>query len=142
MLLEINCPSEYILDLFANELMLEDYCVEKVKYRFRKNILMTYRGLLFLIERRFEVFMIVILLKQIIQNAVVGEISEEMILCIIRAGMVLTNVQVWKTFAVSRDSSDNIGTAMESSLKTTITKVKKDTRTTATKHPKKGRNEF
>jgi len=54
MLLEINCPSEYILDLFAKEIMLEDYCVEKVQYRSRKNILMTYRGFLFLIERRFE----------------------------------------------------------------------------------------
>ena len=42
----------------------------------------------------------------------------------------------------SRDSSDNIGTAMESLLKTTTTKAKKETRTTATKHPKKGSNEF
>ena len=83
----------------------------------------------------------VILFKQIIQNAVVGEISEEMILCLIRAGMVLTNVQVGKLLLL-QDSSDNIGTAMESSLKTTMTKAKKETRTTATKHPKKGSNEF
>ena len=59
----------------------------------------------------------VILFKQIIQNAVMGDISEEMILCLIRAGMVLKNVQVWKTFAISRDSSGNIGTAMKSALK-------------------------
>ena len=117
--------------------MLEDYCVENVQYRSWKNILMTYRGLLFLIERRFEIFMNVILFKQIIQNAVVGNISEEMILCPIRAGMVLTNVQVWKTFAISRDSSVNIGTAMKNARKTTMTKEKKNTRTTAKKHHKK-----
>ena len=140
MLLEINCPSEYILDLFVNELILEDYCVEKVQCRSRKNVLIAYRGLLFLIKRRFEVFMNVILFKQIIQNAVVGEISEEMILCLIRAGMVLTNVYVCKTFAISRNSSDNIGTAIKSSLKTTMTKEKKETRTTATKYPKKESN--
>ena len=39
--------------------------------------------------------------------------------------MVLTNVQVWKTFAISRDSSANIGTAMKSVRKTTITKEEK-----------------
>ena len=56
--------------------------------------------------------------------------------------MVLTNVNVWKTFAISRDSSNNIGSAMESLLNTAMAKEKKETRTTATKHPKKGSNEF
>ena len=50
--------------------------------------MIAYRGLLFLIERRFEVFMNAILFKQIIQDAIVGEMSEEMILCLIRAEMV------------------------------------------------------
>ena len=42
MVLEIKCPSEYILDLFVSELMLEDNCVEKVQYRSRKYMFMTY----------------------------------------------------------------------------------------------------
>ena len=46
------------------------------------------------IETRLEIFMNVILCKQIRQNDVVGNISEEMILRLIRAGMVVTNVQV------------------------------------------------
>ena len=62
----------------------------------------------------------VILFKQIREYAVVGNISEEMILCLIRAGMVVTNVQVWKTFAISRHSSNNIGTTMGSLLNTTL----------------------
>ena len=66
--------------------------------------MIAYRGLFFLIERRFEVFMNVVLFQKIIQNIVKEQISEEMILCLIRAGMVLTNVSVWKTFATARDS--------------------------------------
>ena len=62
----------------------------------------------------------VILFKQIREYAVVGNISEEMILCLIRAAMVVTNVQVWKTFAISRHSSNNIGTTMGSLLNTTL----------------------
>ena len=44
-------------------------------------MLIAYRGLLFLIERQLEVFMNVILFKNIIQNSIVKDISEEMILC-------------------------------------------------------------
>ena len=55
------------------------------------------RGWLFLMERRFEVFINAILFKQIIQDAIVGEISEKMIPCLIRAEMVLMNVHVGKT---------------------------------------------
>ena len=47
-------------------------------------------------ERQFEVFMNVIRFKQIIQNFIVEDFSEEMILCLIRAGMVLSVVQLWK----------------------------------------------
>ena len=52
------------------------------------------RGVFFLIERRFEVFMNVVLFQQIIQYNIKEQISEEIILCLIRAGMVLTNVCV------------------------------------------------
>ena len=102
---------------------------------------MIYRGVLFLIERRFEVFMNVVLFKQIIQNAITGDISEEMILCLIRAGMVLMNVQVWKTFVSSRDSGNINRTTKGIVLKTTLNKAKKSTRTTTTKNSKKGSRE-
>ena len=36
-----------------------------------------------------------------------------MILCLIRAGMVLTNVSVWKTFATARDSCHDIDSTMK-----------------------------
>ena len=121
------------MELFTNAVKREDYCVEKSQYRPRKNILMIYRGVLFLIERRFEVFMNVVLFKQIIQNAITGDISEEMILCLIRAGMVLTNVQVWKTFVSSRDSGNINRTTKGTVLKTTLNKAKKSTRTTTKK---------
>ena len=57
MLLEIKSPSDYIMDLFVKDLLLEDYSIEKVQYRKRKDISIAYRGALFLMERRFEVFM-------------------------------------------------------------------------------------
>ena len=77
MLSEINCPIEYIMDLFVKEIMRDDYVIEKVKvqYRKRKNVRVTYRGLLFLLER-FEIFMNVVLFKQIIQDNIAKNIPE------------------------------------------------------------------
>ena len=46
---ELNCPDEYIMDLFINDIMREDYVIEKVTYRKRRNLLLIYRSLLFLI---------------------------------------------------------------------------------------------
>jgi len=113
MLLECKNPSDYIMDLFVKDLLQEDFCIDKQQYRRRKNIFLTYRGLFFLIERRFEVFMNVVLFQQIIHNNIEGVISEEMILCLIRAGMVLTNVSFWKTFAIARDSSYEVSNIMK-----------------------------
>ena len=90
---------------------------------------MIYRGVLFLIERRFEVFMNVVLFK-ILHNAITGEISEEMIACLIRAGMVLANVQVWITLVSSRDSDNINRTTKGTMLKTTMSKTKKSAKTT------------
>ena len=75
--------------------------------------MIAYRGVFFLIERRFEVFMNVVLFQQIIQYNIKEQISEEMSLCLIRAGMVLTNVSVWKTFTPARDSCYDIGNTMK-----------------------------
>jgi hypothetical protein len=56
------------MDLFTNDIMRDDYVIEKCQYRNRKNILVMYRGLLFLAESRFETFMNVTLFTQIIQD--------------------------------------------------------------------------
>ena len=51
--------------------------------------------------------------------------------------MVRTNVSVWKTFAIARDSSDGIGTAMKSAQKTAKARDKKETQTNAKKKQKR-----
>ena len=51
--------------------------------------------------------------------------------------MVLTIVNVWKTFAIARDSSDVIGNTTTSTLKTAMTKDKNETQTKASKNPRK-----
>ena len=53
--------------------------LESHTYRKRENILLIYRGMLFLLERRFETFMNVILFKQIIQDNVVENLSEDIL---------------------------------------------------------------
>ena len=54
----------------------------------------------------------VILFKQIIQNFWVEDLPEEIILCFITAGMVLTITEIWKAF-VQKDLSRNIETAIQ-----------------------------
>ena len=51
-----------------------------------------------------------------------------MILCLIRAGMVLTNANVWKAFAIAiaRDSTNYIDNTMKSTQKTNLAKGKKE----------------
>ena len=93
--------------------MRDDYVIEKYPYRKRKNILVMYRGLLFLAERRFEMFMNVTLFMQIIQDCWMGYFSEEIITCLIRAGMVFTITEIRKVFVQKRDFSGNIGESME-----------------------------
>ena len=93
---EINCPVDYLKDMFIKDISRDDYVLEKYTYRKRKNILLIYRGTLFLLERRFQTFMNVTLFKLIIQECNVENLSNEMILCLIRSGMVLTLREVWK----------------------------------------------
>ena len=112
MLLEINYPFEYIMDLFVKDILRDDNAVRKYNTEKEKNIIMTYRGLLFLLERRFETFMNVILFKRIIQYNSVENLVENIILCL-RAGMVLTitNLKVWKALV-----RDNFATSFENFL--------------------------
>ena len=107
-LTEINCPVHYLLDLFINDNMWDAYVFEKCMYKKWKNILLMYRGLFFLLESNFETFMNVNFLKQIIQGFWTEHISEEIVACLIIAGMVLTVTKIWKAFVQERYFSGNI----------------------------------
>ena len=77
-----------------------------------------------MLERRFETFMNVILFKQITQDFYVENLSEEVILCLIRAGMVLTITEIWKVFVQKRDFSGNIANSMERATQNKSAKLK------------------
>ena len=49
---------------------------------------------------------------QIIQKFGMGTLSEEIITCLIRAGMVLAITEIWKGFVPKRDFSGNIDESM------------------------------
>ena len=66
----------------------------------------------------------VILFKQIIQDFYVENLSEEVIICLIRAGMVLTILEIWKVFVQKRDSSGNIANSMEEATRNKPAKTK------------------
>ena len=53
---EVNIPSEYFKSLLQEELNSESFVVEKQQYRRRKNLLICYRGIQFILERKFEDF--------------------------------------------------------------------------------------
>jgi hypothetical protein len=76
---KINCPFDYLMDMFIKDISRDDYVLEKYTYRKRKHILLIYRGTLFLLERRFQTFMNVTLFKLIIQECNVENLSNEMI---------------------------------------------------------------
>ena len=80
--------------------------------------------MLFLLERRFETFMNVILFKQIIQDCHVENLSEEVILCLFRAGMVHTITEIWRVFVQKRDFSGNIASSMGKAKRNKSTKSK------------------
>ena len=64
-------------------------------------------------------------------------LSEDIIICLIRAGIVLTITEIWKVFVQERDFSGNIANSMEETTrnkpaqtksynsKKAVTKVKK-----------------
>ena len=102
---EINCSGEYLMELFISDIMQEEYVIEKVTYRQRKNILLTYRGLLFL-------------------DVGVKNLSEVIVVCLIRAGMVFVITEIWKAFIEKRDFCGNITTAMEEAKQKNPAKTK------------------
>ena len=121
-----NCPVKYIMELFISDIMRDDYVIEKVMYRQRKHFLLTYSGLLFLLERRFETFLNVILFKQIIQEFWVENISENIVVCLLRAGMVFAITGTWTAFIQKRGCSGDIATSMEEAKQNKSIKTKAD----------------
>ena len=111
-LLEVNVSSEYIKSLFQEELNSESFIVEKQQYRRRKNLLICYRGIQFLLERKFEMFINITLfqtvifptMKEMIMEDYLSDISNDMIVCLIRAGTVVIRCEIWKYFLCVRDS--------------------------------------
>ena len=54
---ELLIPPEYFLTLYQKQLDDTTFTIEKYQYRRRKNLLVIYRGLQFLIEQKFEILL-------------------------------------------------------------------------------------
>ena len=63
---EVNIPSELIKSLLQEKLNSESFIVEKQQYRRRQNVLLCYRGIQFLLERKFEIFINITLFQKVI----------------------------------------------------------------------------
>ena len=103
-LISVNLTDDYIIDLIRKDLEEDDFEVETRFYRSRKNIIKTYKALQVLVERKFEIFMNLILFRNVISKFWTEDMNNEIILLLVRAGMVLTNIRIWKDFINARDS--------------------------------------
>ena len=63
---ELLIPPEFFITLFQKELDNELFEVENFQYRHRKNLLLIYRGLQFLLEYKFEMLINIDIVKHII----------------------------------------------------------------------------
>ena len=88
----------------------------------------TYKGFQILIERKFEIFMNLILFRNITLTVWTEAFSQEVLICLVRAGMVLTNIRIWRDFIISRDSefeqSGSLSTTIQLSQPRTISSGK------------------
>ena len=82
----------------------DNFEVETRFYRSRKNIIKTYKALQVLVERKFEIFMNLNLFRNVIPKFWTEDMNNEVILMLVRAGMVLANIRIWKDFILARDS--------------------------------------
>ena len=96
------------MNLIKKELEKDDFIVEPYAYRNRKNLMRTYKGFQILIERKFEIFMNVILFRNIISKFWTEDFSQEVLICLVRAGMVIVNIRIWRDFLIVRDSEFEI----------------------------------
>ena len=89
---ECLIPSEFIKSLFQEELNMESFVIEKQQYRRRKNLLICYRGIQFLLERKFEIFLNITIfqkvifptIKEMVMEEYLSDITNDMIVCLIR----------------------------------------------------------
>ena len=103
-LISLNLKDDYIISLIRNDLEEDNFEVETRFYRSRKNIIKTYKVLQVLVERKFEIFMNLILFRNVISKFWTEDMNNEVILMLVRAGMVLANIRIWKDFILARDS--------------------------------------
>ena len=103
-LISVNLTDDDIIDQIRKDLEEDDFEVETRFYRSRKNNIKTYKALQVLVERKFEIFMNLILFRNVISKFWTEDMNNEVILLLVRAGMVLTNIRIWKDFITARDS--------------------------------------
>ena len=97
--------------LYQKELDDPSFIIEKFQYRRRKKLLVIYRGLQFLIEQKFEILLNIDItkkiifptLKEMIMEEYLSDITNDMIVCLIRAGSVIIRSEIWKYFLTARD---------------------------------------
>ena len=85
---------------------------------------MIYRGLLFILERRFEIFLNVTLFREIIQIIGTHNLSEAIVVCLIRTGTFFAITDIWKTFIEERDLHGNIARSMREAKRKISAKTK------------------
>ena len=100
----LELKTSFIMNLIKKELEKDDFIVEPYAYRNRKNLMRTYKGFQILIERKFEIFMNLILFRNIISKFWTEDFSQEVLICLVRAGMVIVNIRIWRDFLIVRDS--------------------------------------
>ena len=69
----------------------------------RNNKSRVYECLLHLIERKNEIFLNLLLFQNIIVKYWEGEISQDILILLSQAGMVLTNIRIWRDFIIAID---------------------------------------
>ena len=72
-----------------------------------------------MVDWKFEIFMNLILFRNIISTFWTEEFSQEILVCLIQAGMVLTKIRIWRDFIISRDSDVADKQALEESINPT-----------------------
>ena len=103
-LISLNLPNEYIMNLIKMEFEKDSFIVEPKLYRQRKNIFRIYKGLQVLLVRKYEIFINLVLFQNIIVKFWNDRFTQDTILWLVRAGMVLTNIRIWRDFIIARDS--------------------------------------
>ena len=103
---ELHAPNEFIITLFREELNKDSFRGEKQPYRKRQNLLLVNRSLSFLLEQQFEVLMNINLckevifptLKEMVLEQYLSDIDNDMMVCLIRTGMVIMICKFLKSY--------------------------------------------